>query len=555
MNTPTDPSPPPVTRHGRPRFPLITVVLGTAALVWVRFQPEMERNFKGWLSAAIPLLVLLLNLGWFFVTPRFSRKTRLTGFAALLVIAFAARLALRVNGTVDGTGLPRFAWKWTAREPVIPVTATPDAPGKPPGTADPQLAVAAEVTQFLGNGRSGSIADPGLSTDWTPHPPRELWRRAIGLGWSAFAVVKGRAYTQEQRGEQELVTCYDLLTGTPVWEHADVTRFVEWQGGDGPRATPTVVDGHVYALGATGLLNCLDATTGKSLWQRSVLVEHQLGTNEWGVSASPLIVDPLVVVTGGRGTGPTLIAYDRKTGAPVWKSGNDSASYASPILTSLAGRRVILSNNARSVTASDPVTGKILLDHSWGSPKWPKASQPVVIGDDRIFVSAGYGMGCQMIRVEATSDATLKSEVQWKGVSLKTQFNSAALGDGYLYGLDDGLLACVDPETGKRVWKDGRFGSGQTLLLGDLILVQNERGSIHLCAARPAGFQEFASIPALASKTWNHPTLAGRLLLVRNDREAACYELPGKTPGPGAAHRKSVHPLQDARVRLGQDHP
>jgi outer membrane protein assembly factor BamB len=492
----------------------------------------MERNFKGWLSTAIPLLVSLLNLVWFFITPRFSRSTRLAGFAVLLLLAFGARMALRVDGTVDGIGLPRFAWKWTAREQVIPVAAISTAPVGSPHSEDPRLAMAADVTQFLGSGRIGSIADPGLSSQWTTQPPRELWRRPVGLGWSAFAVVKGRVYTQEQRGTQELVTCYDLLTGAPVWEHADTTRFVEWQGGDGPRATPTVQEGLVYALGATGLLNCLDATNGKALWQKSVLAEHQLGTNEWAVSASPLLVDNLVVVTGGRGPGPTLIAYDRKTGAPVWKSGDDSASYASPIVTSIAGHRVILSSNARSVTATDPATGKIVLEHPWGSPKWPKASQPVVIGGDRIFVSGGYGMGCQMIRVQVASDGTLKSEVQWKGVSLKTQFNSVAVREGHLYGLDDGLLACVDLETGKRVWKDGRFGSGQTLVVGDFILVQNERGSVHLCAASPRGFEEFASIPALGSKTWNHPTLAGRFLLVRNDREAVCYELPGKFPVP-----------------------
>ncbi len=522
----------PASRRSRPWFPLITLSLGVAGLVWVRFQPEMERNFKGWLSAAIPLLVFLLNLGWFFITPRFSRNTRLAGFTVLLLLGFGARLALRVDGTLDGTGLPRFTWKWTGREAVIPAAAASNANVPSAVPEDSRWAAGAEATQFLGNGRIGSIADPGLSTNWTTQPPRELWRRAIGLGWSAFAVVRGRAYTQEQRGAQEWVTCYDLLTGAPVWEHGDPTRFVEWQGGDGPRATPTVLDGQVYALGATGLLNCLDAVTGKPLWQRSVLAEHQLGTNEWAVSASPLIVDSWVVVTGGRGPGPTLIAYDRKTGAPVWKSGDDSASYASPILTSLAGRRVILSNNARSVTATDPLTGKVLLDHPWGSPKWPKASQPVVLGDDRIFVSGGYGMGCQMIQVQTTPDGTLKSEVEWKGVSLKTQFNSVALREGHLYGLDDGLLACVNAGTGKRVWKDGRFGSGQTLLVGNLILVQNERGSVHLCAATPAGFQEFASIPALTSKTWNQPTLAGRFLLVRNDREAACYELPGKFPVP-----------------------
>jgi outer membrane protein assembly factor BamB len=529
MNAPNPTAATAPRRRGFPWFPVVTVVLGAVGILWIRAQPELERNLKGWLSTLIPLLVLLLNLGWFFLTPRFSARTRLLGLTALIGLAIVGRFTLRIDGAMNGTGLPAFAWRWSGPSASgIPATAVPAPSSAPTTTRDPRLDLAIDVPQFLGAKRDGTAPNPGLATDWTPQAPRELWRRPVGLGWSAFAVVNGRAYTQEQRDTNELVTAYDLLTGTPIWEHADTTRFVEWQGGDGPRATPTVHEGRVYTMGGTGIFNCLDAVTGKPLWQHSVLVENRLGTNMWASSASPLIVDDLVVVTGGTGSGPTLLAYHRLTGVPAWTSGDDSASYASPVLTTLAGRRVILSNNARSVTAIDPSTGKLLLEHVWGSPKWPKASQPIVLGDDRIFISGGYGMGCQMVRVQANADGTLKAEQVWKGVSMKTQFNSPALRDGHLYGLDDGLLACVAADTGKRVWKDGRYGSGQTLLVGDLILVQNERGSVHLCAASPAGFQESGAIAALSSKTWNHPTLAGRILLVRNDREAACYELPGK---------------------------
>jgi outer membrane protein assembly factor BamB len=257
-----------------------------------------------------------------------------------------------------------------------------------------------------------------------------------------------------------------------------------------------------------------------------------LGNITWGTSASPLLVDDLVVVTGGRGSGAVVFAYRKADGAPVWKAGSGDASYASPILATLAGRRVILSNNAASLTAHDPATGRILFEHAWGDAKWPKASQPVVLPGDRVFVSAGYGMGCQIVQVTATGAGSdgkpglLKAETFWKGLTMKTQFNSPALRQGHLYGLDDGLLACVDAATGRRVWKDGRFGSGQTLIVGDVIVVQNENGTVHACAASPEGFRELGRIAALSSKTWNHPTVAGRYLLVRNDREAACWELP-----------------------------
>ena len=398
----------------------------------------------------------------------------------------------------------------------------------PSAAADPRLAQASDVPQFFGTNRDGVVSGAKLATDWQTQAPKQLWRQPIGLGWSAFAVSQGRAYTQEQRGDEELVTCYDLFTGKLIWAHADKAHFSQWQGGDGPRATPTIHEGRVYAYGATGLLNCLEASTGKPLWQRSVLTENNSDNIEWGVSASPLVVDDKVVVTGGNTEGPVLFAYNRETGAPVWKAGNDHASYASPTLVTLAGKRMILSNNARALTGHDPETGAILLEHAWGVAKWPKASQPVVIGQDRVFVSAGYGMGCQLVEIKAGADGKLAATELWAGMKMKTQFNSPSLREGHLFGIDDGRMACVDITSGERVWKDGRFASGQSLLVDDLLLVQNESGPVHLLAAQSDGFKEFGKIDALSSKTWNHLVLAGRYLLTRNDREAVCYELPVK---------------------------
>jgi outer membrane protein assembly factor BamB len=152
----------------------------------------------------------------------------------------------------------------------------------------------------------------------------------------------------------------------------------------------------------------------------------------------------------------------------------------------------------------------------------------VVIGQDRVFVSAGYGMGCQLVEVKAGADGKLAATELWAGMKMKTQFNSPSLREGHLFGIDDGRMACVDIASGERVWKDGRFGSGQSLLVDDLLLVQNESGPVHLLAAQFDGFKEFGKIDALSSKTWNHLVLAGRYLLTRNDREAVCYELPVK---------------------------
>jgi len=513
-------------RRRRPWFPIVVIVLAVVAVILVQSRAETEQNMKMWQSMSAVLLAVLLNLLWLLFTPRFAWKKRLIGLGVVLLVGFGMKQALRVDGTVNGTGLPRLVWKWSATSlpalagrPVLATNATRMMDSK-------QLAKAANVPQFFGPNRDGVIIGANLARDWKTAPPKELWRQPIGAGWSAFAVVDGRAYTQEQRGDEEMVTCYDLFTGKLIWAHADKTCFTQWQSGTGPHATPTVADGRVYSYGATGLLNCLDAATGQPIWQRSVLIENNLANNEWGISASPLLVDGKIIVTGGNAHGPTLFAYQHDTGAPLWKSGDDRASYASPIAPTLAGKRVILSNNARGFSASDPATGAVLLDCAWGGDKWPKASQPVVVGKDRVFVSAGYGYGSHLFQIGTEADGKLSATELWHNLRMKTQFNTPAIREGHAYGLDDGRLECLNMETGERLWKEGSFGAGQSLLVDDLVIVQSESGPVYLAVAKPAAYEELGRIDALNSKTWNHPTLAGRYLLVRNDREAVCYELP-----------------------------
>ena len=513
------------SRGHRGWVPIAIVLLAVAGIVILQMQPELERNFLGMIRVAIVLLAVVLTLLWLLLLSRFPWQLRLGVAVALGLVIFAGKKSVRVVGTADGTGRPRLAWRWSA-EPQPRLAAPPPTAPAAPLADDPRLAQAADVPQFFGPARDGVVREAGLARDWTATPPRELWRQPIGSGWSAFAVVGGRAFTQEQRGEEELVTCYELLTGRLLWAHADHARFHEWQGGAGPRATPTVGGGRVFALGATGILNCLDAETGRREWSRDVLGENHLANLLWGVSCSPLLVDDSVIVTGGLTSGPTLFAYRRSTGEPLWKTGTDKASYSSPSLATLAGRRVVLAVNATSFTIHDPANGAVLLDFPWSDKEWPKASQPAVLDGDRVFLAAGYGLGCMMLKITAGADGRLTATQLWKNLRMKTQFNSVAPRGGFIYGLDDGLLACVDLATGERKWKDGRYGSGQTLLVDDLILIQSEPGPVVLASARPDAFAELGRLPALRSKTWNHPTLAGRYLLVRNDQEAVCYELP-----------------------------
>ena len=502
-------------------LPAGIAVLAALGITIIRLQPEMERNFKGWATLAVVLLAVLLGLIWFLFLSQLAWRTRLVSVALLVLAVFGLTKMARLDGTTDGTGLPKFAWRWTP-ERAAQVASAPPVGALLPG----DLENLADVPQFFGPKRDGVILGAKLARDWNANPPRQLWRQPVGAGWSAFAVVGGRAYTQEQRGENEAIMCYDVRSGGLLWTHANPVHFKQWQGGDGPRATPTVHDGRVFASGATGILDCLDAATGQRIWSRDVLMENKLENLVWGVSGSPLVFNDTVVVTGGLTNGPTVLAYRRADGEPLWQSGTDKASYASPILATVAGRRVVLSFNAASLTAHDPATGELVLNQPWSDGKWPKAAQPVVIGDNRVFVSAGYGAGCELLEMSAGADGKLVAKQVWKNLRMKTQFNSAAARDGFLYGLDDGLLACVEIATGARKWKDGRYGSGQTLLVDDLVIIQSEAGPVILAEAQPDGFKELGRIPALSTKTWNHPTLAGRYLLVRNSVEMACYELP-----------------------------
>ena len=510
-------------------FLKLTAALVVVGLAVVQIPPDWERNTKSWLTMAIAVLGLVLGLIWFAFLSRFPWRVRLLVVAALGLAGFGVAKMVRVTGTISSIGFPRMAWTWTpARVP--PPAAVPQL--VPSVTAAANLA---DVPQFFGPNRDGIVTGAKLARDWTTSRPKQLWRQPIGAGWSAFAVVGGRAYTQEQRGESEAVTCYDVLTGKLIWRQTHVARFAQWQGGEGPRATPTVDRGLVFAYGATGVLECLEAATGRRGWSREVLKENHLANLEWGVSASPLVYEETVVVTGGNTKGATVLAFRRSTGEPLWRSGVNRASYSSPVLTTLAGRRLVLSFDAAALTAYDPATGERLLNHMWASERTARAAQPVVLPGDRVFLSAGYGVGCVLFQIKAATGNQLEATQLWKNMRMKNQFNSVAARDGFLYGLDDGLLACVDVESGERKWKEGRYGSGQTLLVDDLVIIQTESGPVVLAEAKPDGVRELGRIDALSSKTWNHPTLAGRYLLVRNDQEAAGYELPVEADAVGLA--------------------
>jgi outer membrane protein assembly factor BamB len=471
--------------------------------------------------AFLPATLLPIWVAWMFYGA-LSWRTRLAGVALGIVGLAVSGLLLRVEGLTGGSEA-NFTWRWDRpKEFVATGPATVGSADAPDFTRiGPN-----DYAQFLGPQRLGVLPAARLNRDWTSRPPRRLWRKDVGAGWGAFAVAGGYAVTQEQRGADECVVCYRIADGTQVWVHSDPVRFETSLGGPGPRATPTLADGHVYTVGATGLLNCLDGATGRVVWSTNLLEDNAAENLAHGVSGSPLLLGNQVLVCPTGKNGICLAAYDPTSGKLQWQATQSQASYGSPLVATLGGVAQVLLHTADGVSAFDPQGGAVLWSFPWTNVEQVNCSQPIpnAGGPDQVFVATGYGKGSALVRVERDGDGWRVTPL-WEGRHMKTKFTTAVVHSGYVYGLDDGILECVDLKTGERAWKDGRYRHGQVLLVGDLLVVQAENGDVALVEANPRGLRELGRIAALEGKTWNPPALAGRYLLVRNDHEAACYEV------------------------------
>jgi outer membrane protein assembly factor BamB len=380
-------------------------------------------------------------------------------------------------------------------------------------------------TGFRGPNRDGHYTEMPIRTDWPAEGLPLLWRQPVGGGYASFAIAEGRAYTIEQRRDQEVVTAYDLESGLELWAHFYHARFDESMGGEGPRSTPTYDDGSVYALGATGEFHCLDAATGAVLWQKNILLENGAPNLYWAQSASPLIVGGLLILAPGGPNDRSVVAYDKRTGERRWGTRTEPAAYSSPMLADLAGRSQLIVAVQDSVLGLDPTTGNELWSFPWTIRQNNRnIAQPVVTSTNRLFLSAGYGTGCVLVELETGTAGVAAREV-WRNRNLKNKFSSSVLWQGHLYGLDESILACLNAETGERRWKDGRYGYGQLLLASGHLIVLTGEGELVLVKATAESHQEMARFTAIPGKTWNHPALGGGRLVVRNASQMACYDV------------------------------
>lgn len=499
------------------------MLLAIAAVVWVRLQSDWPFQKRNLTTYEILIITFITMLVWWTFLSRAPKRLRLTVTFALVGVMIAGATLFRLRG-MSGDMMPILELRWTHNtlpSPVAPHSSSPIL-------QDSNTPTASSFPQFYGPNRDGVLPGPMLDTNWLAHPPVVLWRQKVGAGWSGFAVVGELAVTQEQHGNEECVVARELISGRERWRHSDTARYNSTIAGEGPRATPTVISNRVFTFGATGILNCLDLATGHRLWSRDVVKESGGTVPQWGATSSPLVVDDLVIVHGGEGGSHSLFAFRTDDGAPAWKGGT-SPSYSTPLITTLAGVPQVLAFNHASVSAHDPKTGATLWQRPWGNGNVVCAS-PLVVSSNRVLFSSGYGVGAELLEILHKTNSTpavpaLAVAPVWKSIRMKAKFSHLFLRDGCVFGLDDGMFACVDLRDGSQRWKEGRHGHGQGLLVGENYLLMAESGELVLLRPTPEAPNELARFRVFNSKTWNPIALAGNLLFVRNDQEAACLWL------------------------------
>jgi outer membrane protein assembly factor BamB len=531
----------PTQNRVRGRRFLVTVGIVAAlaiAGVWLLLPERFDLGTRRMMTFVILVLAAVCEAAWFFSVSRFPRRAKWIGGSVLAVGLVFLLLSIR-RVEFSGDMVPTLDFRWSVdRDDVLEAhrASQQDAQAK---TGARDVAAIAErvaerpadwnVLEYRGPKRDGIVTGPKLARDWKSQPPKLVFRQPVGGGYASFVVDGSRLVTIEQRRDKEAVVAYDFDTGREHWVRDYTALFSEQLGGDGPRATPTIHNGRVYALGATGILTCLDLNSGAAIWSLNILSQDQVANLDWGMSGSPLILDDIVIVNPGTQKGSAdsrgVTTFDTASGEPRWASGSSKASYASPMLVTLAGTPQILIFDGVGLAGLAVSDGAELWRTPWKSDFDINAAQPVVLDGDRIFISSAAGSAVYHV---VKADDKWSVEEVWKTTRMKCGYSCPIAYQGYVYGIDENLLACVDLADGKRMWKErqGQFGHGQILLSGDLLIVMGEAGELALVEATPERYHELGRIQAIEGKTWNNPTLVGNRIFVRNHLEMAAYDLP-----------------------------
>jgi outer membrane protein assembly factor BamB len=465
---------------------------------------------------SIPVLSLAFII-WAVASRNASLRMRRLTMIITILIACGGWTLIRTDG-ITGDFKLDLAWRWSKTSEDYLLEQGIDETSKY-FSAPVTLNNHAEWPGFRGPNRDGIVTGININTDWKTTPPEEMWRQPIGPGCSSFAISGNLFFTQEQRGEKEIVSSYTIKTGKPVWMHEDSARFWDSHAGAGPRSTPTFHNGIIYTLGATGVLNALNATDGRVIWSRNAVADTNKKHSGWGYSSSPLVLeDHVIIAVVGQ-----LVAYDIETGNPSWFGPDGGDSYSSPHLLTIDGIKQIVLLSGKGATSVLPSDGKVLWKYAWEGDS--RIVQPALTPEGELLICNSDGSSLRCISVLQENGAWSFQE-RWTSTYLKPNFNDFIIHEGHAYGYNGPLLVCIDLKNGERKWKSSRYG-GQILLFADqdILLVISEKGELSLVKAIPDQFEEIARLDAIEGKTWNHPAMAGDILLVRNSQEMVGYRL------------------------------
>ncbi len=382
---------------------------------------------------------------------------------------------------------------------------------------------AADWPEFRGPRRDGVSRETGLMSRWPDGGPPELWRVPLGEGYSAIAAVDGRLYTLIARDDRELAVALDAATGKQLWQVELGKRWKDMMG-NGPRSTPTVADGVVYALGAHGDLVAIDAVSGEQLWRRDLRESLGARPPTWGVATSPLVEGDLLLLDAGGSEDHSIVALDRATGELVWHAETDKAGYAAPLPVTIDGRRQIVLFTATKVVSVTP-DGRVLWKRPWKTAYDVNAATPIFVPPNRLFLSSGYATGGALLQIEHDGEETALREV-WSNGRMRNQFSSSVYQEGYLYGFDNATFKCLDATTGEEKWavREG-LGHGSLLLAEGHLYVLGDRGKLMLVEATPEAFRSKGEVEVLDGKCWTMPTLADGRLYLRNEEELVALDV------------------------------
>lgn len=537
-----------VTRRvpNRTRRAAIGATLGALIIVGIQFIGEVTDHQMANMASYLVGFLTVVYIGY-----QFHCVARSNGHGLRIPIVAAGTVALGIvcfqfDG-FSGELVPQFRLRFGGeshelRELNAEVTALDPALASTTSGSTEGSSVS-ESTGFLGNDRTGVIPVRSFQVPLKESDLQVLWNQGIGKGWSSFAVAAGRAVTLEQRDDMDCLTCYGLETGELLWMQSHPAIHGHPMGGVGPRSTPTIKDGRVFAQNAEGLVWCVDLLSGEAYWSVDLLelagwdqAESEAAIT-WGRAGSPLMVDDLCIVpfggpTGNALTGRSLVALDVATGDVRWTAGKDQISYASPGLFTLCGQRQIVSVNEMTVSGHSVDDGTVLWEFDWPgqSNGGANCAMAVDAGGDRVLVGKGYGGGSALVKITGNDDGTFTANEEWASTRfLKTKFTHACVDGDTAYAISNGWLEAIGVKGCEKLWtqpRRSRLGQGQIVLVDDVIVAQAEDGELVFVEATPREYRELSRFSALSSTTWNVPTVAGQYLLIRNDRQAICYRLP-----------------------------